>query len=241
MTLPAISIVIPTLNEERWLRSTVLAARDSVLESNVAAEILVSDSGSTDRTRELAHGLGCSVVSSPTMGIGAARNAGAYAASGRALLFLDADTIIPRGCIKAVMEHLGAGDCVGGGFGADYRPKSPLVAVYLRMWSSYASLRHMVQGFSLFCTSEAFRAIDGFDESLAMGEDNDFYWRLRAYAKSRGMKTVVPEDLLVSPSTRRFDQWPLWRVVLMTNPLSVALFRRSFVLWRAWYDGSSSR
>ena len=43
-------------------------------------------------------------------------------------------------------------------------------------------------------------------------------------------------DVLVVPSTRRFDQWRLWRTLVWTNPLFIFLFRRRPSAWRGWYE-----
>ena len=37
----------------------------------------------------------------------------------------------------------------------------------------------MAQGAAQFCRASAFRVLNGYDESQFMGEDVDFYWRLR--------------------------------------------------------------
>ena len=40
----------------------------------------------------------------------------------------------------------------------------------------------------------------------------------------------------VRPSCRRFDQWPPWKILLWTNPLSIVLFRRWKPAWKGWYS-----
>ena len=56
------SVTIITLNEEKNLRDCL----ESVL---LAAEIVIVDSGSTDRTLEIARELGCKVVTNPWPGM----------------------------------------------------------------------------------------------------------------------------------------------------------------------------
>src|SRR5258706_528056 len=45
--------------------------------------------------------------------------------------------------------------------------------------------------------------------------------------------TIVPDKLL-----SRFDQWPLWRTLVWTNPLFILLFQRSRTCWHAWYKAA---
>ena len=83
-----LSIILPAKNEAAALASLLPALRAA----QPQAEIIVSDDGSTDRTRELCaeHGVHC--VSAPySMGNGAAIKRGARAAGGDVLVFMDAD------------------------------------------------------------------------------------------------------------------------------------------------------
>jgi len=85
-----LSIVIPTLNAARTLPATFGALAEARATS-LAAEIIVSDGGSTDATLDIAQGAGARIVSGPA-GRGAQLCAGAEAAQGVWLLFLHADT-----------------------------------------------------------------------------------------------------------------------------------------------------
>jgi glycosyltransferase involved in cell wall biosynthesis len=58
-------------------------------------EVIVVDNASTDRTAEIALASGARVVPVPEHNIGRVRNAGASAAAGDLLVFLDADTVVP--------------------------------------------------------------------------------------------------------------------------------------------------
>ncbi|HWG10375.1 MAG TPA: glycosyltransferase family 2 protein [Rhodanobacteraceae bacterium] len=83
-----LSIILPAKNEAAALASLLPALRAA----QPQAEIIVSDDGSTDRTRELCaeHDVRC--VSAPySMGNGAAIKRGARAATGDVLVFMDAD------------------------------------------------------------------------------------------------------------------------------------------------------
>jgi glycosyltransferase involved in cell wall biosynthesis len=87
---PRFSVVIPAYNTA----ATLARAIDSVrAQTWPAHEIIVVDDGSSDATAEVAAGFGNAVriIRQPNRGVAVARNAGAAAASGDWLAFLDAD------------------------------------------------------------------------------------------------------------------------------------------------------
>ena len=43
------------------------------------------------------------------------------------------------------------------------------------------------------------------------------------------------------PSTRRYDTWPLWRILVYTNPLFIRAFMRREATWRGWYGPEAPR
>ena len=94
----------------------------------------------------------------------------------------------------------------------------------------------MAQGACQFCRRDVFAELGGYDETMYMGEDVDFFWRLRALARRRGSMTCIIRDLPVVPSARRFNTWPLWRTLALTNPLLVLTLRRRRSAWAGWYD-----
>lgn len=68
-----------------------------------------------------------------------------------------------------------------------------------------------------------------------MGEDVDFYWRLKRLCARTGGYVKFLDDLKVFPSPRRFEQTPLWRTLIWTNPLFLVLFRKTRSAWTQWY------
>lgn len=61
MTKPRISVVIRTLNEERYLEELISAIQSQVL-SDLSFEVVIIDSGSTDRTLEIANDFSCRIT-----------------------------------------------------------------------------------------------------------------------------------------------------------------------------------
>ncbi len=91
-----LSIIIPTLEEEKYLPFLI----NSIKKQNFTKEyeIIVADGGSKDKTVEIAKSQGCKIIKGGLPARG--RNEGAKVASGGLLLFLDADTIVPENSLE---------------------------------------------------------------------------------------------------------------------------------------------
>jgi glycosyltransferase involved in cell wall biosynthesis len=88
-----LSFVFPCLNEEETIVACIEAVKRSLDEagSDLRYEIVVADNGSTDRSAELATGAGARVVPVSERGYGAALRGGISAATGKYVMFADAD------------------------------------------------------------------------------------------------------------------------------------------------------
>src|SRR6059058_6678852 len=104
-----ISFIIPAYNEELELSSTIASIRVAASGVSQPYEIIVVDDASTDATVELAAEAGARVISINRRQIAAARNAGARAAQGKYLFFVDADTRINQTHVAKAMAALDAG------------------------------------------------------------------------------------------------------------------------------------
>lgn len=101
---PLVSIIIPAMNE----RATLAGVLREAGRVHPYSETIVVVNGSTDGTAELAKACGARVLGTPEpLGHDVGRRVGAEAARGQALLFVDADMIIParelRPYVKAVL------------------------------------------------------------------------------------------------------------------------------------------
>src|SRR5262249_48768392 len=111
----AISIIIPTLNEEAQIGATLAALRPCA--ANYGAEIIVVDGGSVDRTLEIARRFDFArVVEFNLAHRGLQMNEGARSAIGDALLFLHADAVAPAGALDAINSALSNERLLGGCF-----------------------------------------------------------------------------------------------------------------------------
>jgi len=100
---PAISIVIPTLNEEMWIKKNLKSIKNQTFKNY---EIIVVDSYSKDKTLEIAKKYGCKLIYCDAKGPGFARNIGSNKSRGEILVFIDADTSIESNFLTKVSETL---------------------------------------------------------------------------------------------------------------------------------------
>lgn len=234
-----VSVIIPAFNEASCLGETLTSlnrAKASLHnETNVTAEIIVVDNNSEDSTADVARMFGATVATEKRHNIAVVRNCGARVSRGEVLVFVDADTLVPEKLLMRIASTMSDSNCLGGAVDTDYRPRKLTVRIYLQSWRVLGKLMGMAQGATQFCRREVFFALNGYDETLFMGEDVDLYWRLKRIAKRRNGHVCFIEDMQVVPSTRRFDQWPFWRTLICTNPCYVFAFRRKKSAWTGWY------
>jgi hypothetical protein len=194
-----LSIVIPALDEADRIESALAATRSVP----GVTERIVVDGGSRDGTPDRARACGAKVIASTPMR-SVQMNAGARVAEGGILLFLHADTKLPRGFEHHIREVLDRPETVAGAFRLGIDGPFP----GLRMIERLANLRSawgMPYGDqAIFISAERFRATGGFPEIPIM-EDFAFMRRLRR----EGRIGIAPVE--VATSARRYDELGLWR------------------------------
>ena len=122
----SLSVIIPTLNEEAVLGSTL----ESVRRAAPGSEIVIADGSSHDRTRAIADAApGVRAITAPR-GRGPQMNAGAAATTGDVLLFLHADTHLPPSAGRLVEGALTDPGIVGGSFFLGFDSAHPLLRLY---------------------------------------------------------------------------------------------------------------
>ena len=95
-----LSIVIPTLNEEKHLKKHLESIKKQDFDN---CEIIVADAGSSDKTKKIAKDFGCKITKGGTPAQG--RNEGAKQARGSLLLFLDADVALTKNSLLKVLKE----------------------------------------------------------------------------------------------------------------------------------------
>jgi glycosyltransferase involved in cell wall biosynthesis len=101
---PDVSVIIPTINEEAGI-GLVLDSIPNV--PNLRIEVLVVDTDSTDRTKEIAREKGARVINESRRGYGRAYKTGFENALGGIIVTLDADCTYPAEQIPALVKMLG--------------------------------------------------------------------------------------------------------------------------------------
>ena len=159
-----ISIIIPTLNESKNIKATLISTQTG---TNV--EVIVVDGGSEDNTVDIAESLGVKVI----LGYkNRARqmNAGARNATGDILLFLHADTLLPANFDDMIRTALQQPLTVAGAFAL--RINAPDMGLRLVEWGvKYRSkLFKMPYGDqAIFITRDKFNEIGGFPKLAYYG------------------------------------------------------------------------
>lgn len=186
---PLVSVIIPTRNRASLLRETL----NSVLcQEYGAREIIVIDDGSEDGTGELCREFPVHYVRTTQRGRSAARNAGASAAAGDLLAFLDDDDLWPeRSLSLRVRRWEEDPECHHlVGRVRRFRVDSEGDVSFL---DDERQARHMVGVGAGVMLRKAFFAAGGFDESLSTDEDTDLWFRMKA----AGMRLrMIPEICL---------------------------------------------
>jgi len=237
-----ISVIIPAFNEERLLGQTlrqVQAARAAFTKAGWESELIVCDNNSTDRTPEIARAAGATVVFEPVNQIARARNAGAAAATGEWLLFIDADSHPSAALFADVIQAIESGRVMAGGARIRLEAGYPVGQLVTWLWNCLSHWRRMLAGSFIFCETKAFREVSGFSQELFAGEELDLTWRLRAQATAQGKSIVILQQhpLLTSARKVRLYTWRehlrfLWRVA--SNHRAVL---RDRAACHQWYDG----
>jgi glycosyltransferase involved in cell wall biosynthesis len=171
------TVVIPTWNEEGWLPALLRRLRTM----KRVAQVVIADNWSNDNTRSIALAEGVQVVSGGTPARG--RNNEARASTGDYIIFADADVVFTSKALDRASELFGDSNIAAVHFplkplGATWFPRFCYEAMDVYFW--LLSKLRVAQGVGTFLAvrRSAFDQIGGFDESLAVGEDAEFFRRL---------------------------------------------------------------
>jgi len=102
-----VSVVIPTMNEEASIGQVIDEVRQAL--GDRVLEILVVDTNSKDRTREIAASKGARVIAEPRRGYGRAYKTGFSEARGTFIATLDADLTYPADRLRDFLDALESG------------------------------------------------------------------------------------------------------------------------------------
>ncbi len=199
-----ISIVIPALNEERYLTNCVNSLKNQDWYGEY--EIIVVDNGSTDKTSVVANDLGVKVVSCPKRGVVYARQAGAERAIGEIVVQVDADTLYPSNWLRVISEYFSEhpeSAALAGRY--DYISPAwwaPIEHVYRTVLNGVGQLFFhwppSVSGANFAFRRDAFIQAKGYDPDSLQPDQWGIARRLSRFGKVDFIKTLV-----VTTSSRR--------------------------------------
>lgn len=197
----AISIIIPTLNEEKYLGKLLESIKKQAYRDY---EIIVSDNNSEDRTQKIAKEFGCKVVKGDgNPGVG--RNSGAKAAKGNILFFIDADCCIEKDFLQRALNEIKkrnldiAGCCV---WPISKRFFDNAIFAFFNFWIYLTQFFYPnASGSGIFCRKSLHQKIKGFDGKIKLSEDMDYAKRASKYGKFK-----ILSGIKVYTSVRRFDE-----------------------------------
>lgn len=234
-----LSVVIPAYNEELYLPETLAGVTKALAIAGCPGEIVVVDNDSHDRTRPISESFGARVISEQEHNISRVRNTGAANASGDILIFLDADTLVSALVFKRIANTMEDENCFGGAVAVNWGElERTWMKFYLLGGKFWTMVFNMKQGAAQFCRRSVFEKLHGYDPTIFMGEDVEFYWRLSEFAKHNGGRLNFIEDLPVTTSARRFDKMNLWKTLLLTNPMFIRFAWRRKKWWKDWYENA---
>jgi rSAM/selenodomain-associated transferase 2 len=203
-----ISVVIPTLNEERALPLTLTHTVTLKFD-----EIIVVDGGSLDRTWEIAtafasHTSAMTCLVAPA-GRACQMNAGARVSRSEVLLFLHADTHLPADARIDIERSLSVRGCVGGRFDVRFDRTSRLGTVISSMMNIRSRWSGLATGDqAIFVRRSVFEELGGFAD-IPLMEDLNFSRRLKGHGRVAALRSEV------TTSYRRWETYGPVRTILL--------------------------
>lgn len=236
MEMPAepvrdVSVVIPARNEARCIERCLasVAAQCWPLEQ---IEAVVVDNGSTDGTADVvrafaeAHpALQVRLVSEPRPGVARARNRGVAAATGRWVLFLDADSCLAPDLVSWVVHRGGHIGYPAGSIRIVADSSDRIDRAFFDLLE-FGKVLFGIRAQMYYCDRELFQRLGGLDATLQVGEDQEFLRRLQR----AGVPVCHLRESWIATSTRR----------LHTHPFRLGLLG-TFARWALAHSGVGRR
>jgi glycosyltransferase involved in cell wall biosynthesis len=231
------SIIIPAYNEENYLQATLAALQEAMPQLGLSGEIIVVDNNSSDRTAEIAATRGAKVIFEAINQISRARNTGARAAAGRYLIFVDADTLVPRALLQQALADLESGKIIGGGAGVTGDiPLHYSLQLLLKLWNVISIYTRYAAGSFIYCRRDAFETTGGFSEAVYASEEIWLSRNLKKLGRKRKQTFCIIKQPPVITSMRKMQWYSPLRIYLHVLLLAVFPFMvRIKSLCTLWY------
>lgn len=196
-----LSIVVPVLNEEKYLPLLLESIKKQNFEEEL--EIIVADSGSKDKTVEIARSQGCKIVKGGKPAKG--RNEGAKIAKGELLLFLDADIILPENSLENFIQEFKKRNLDVSGFLLQPWGENRFLKILYNFFYNFPIsilekiLPHAAG--AILVKKELHKKIGGFDEKIKLAEDHTYVRKAAKFGKFGILKSDK-----IFYSQRRFER-----------------------------------
>jgi glycosyltransferase involved in cell wall biosynthesis len=242
MTLPLVSVIIPTFNRASLVREAIASV---LAQTYPRIELIVVDDGSNDDTPAVIETFhtALTLLRQPHMGVSSARNRGVAASHGELVAFLDSDDLwLPHKVTAQVavfQEHPQTQACYTDEIWIrrGVRVNQRLIHQKYDGWIFLPSLaRCIISPSSIMLRRSLWNQLGGFDERFPACEDYDLWLRLALVAPVH----FLPERLIVkhgghsdqlSRSVAVLDQYRIMALEkILAVPLTIA--QRQAVLER---------
>lgn len=232
MRSPRFSVIIPTLNEEKFLPRLLDSLKK---QSHKNFEVIVVDGSSKDKTVKVARSFArklpkLQIIVSKKASLPLQRNVGAKEAKGKWLVFVDADSILMPYFMSRITHFIARTnpEVFTTWFTADSEiTKDALftLVVNLTVENVFALKRPYPIGPLACIRQDVFHRVGGYDQTRAYYEDVDLGLRL----SNVGIRFSILRETLFVWSLRRFRREGTLRVIqqYIVSSLLVLLFRQA--------------
>ena len=242
MKTPRFSVIIPTLNEEKYLPNLL---RSLASQTEKQFEVIVVDGQSRDKTVTVARQFGrvlprLKLIVSKQASLPIQRNLGAKEARGEWLVFVDADSILMPYFMDRVKAFIHEKHPALIATWA--QPDSDVVvdAIFtlffnLIVEASVLFKRPFAPGPLTLVRRDAFKRVGGYNEKRAYNEDVDLGLRLH----QRGIPLAIVREALYVWSMRRFRKERKTKVIqqYVVTALPILFFRRPLKFMPGYFMG----
>jgi len=209
-----LSFVVPAYNEEKYLAPTLAAIHEAARAVGELYEIVVANDDSSDATAQVAEAGGARVITIHKRQIAGTRNAGAAAARGDWLVFVDADTQVNADVVRGTVEAFRGGAVAGGALvrfdgGPRWVQWTTPIVVFLFRHIKWAA------GCFLFARRDVFEKVGGFDERFYASEEIHLSRALKRHGR------FVMVDAAVTTSARKAETHSPWTMIKLMATILV--------------------
>jgi glycosyltransferase involved in cell wall biosynthesis len=212
-----ISVIIPTLNEECYLKKLlhILSSQEGI-----KLDVIVADAGSKDNTLKIAKEYGARIVKGGLPAVG--RNKGAKSAKYQKLLFLDADVEFPKDFIKMCLDYMQNKKLDVASIFTKPNSKKSVDKILFGLWNFWVLITEKIfphaPGYCIFSNKDVHNKIKGFDPRISIGEDANYVLKASKIAKFG----IIP--IFITTSVRRLNtegRWGMFKKMIYCGTLRI--------------------